>query len=164
MAVAVGIAAGASAGGAAAGAVTGGVVLGLVIAKEIYDAIRKERFDKMKKRYPPIQVANAAQRLRIMLGENGEGLAIAQMLTAEQQLNMGRGFDYSYNEPITNQQVPISRQQVLEDFGFKVPSQQSSRSITKPVIKLGIANPMWAEQLANILLNITGGNLNKINA
>jgi len=153
--------------GAAGGPIALAVVLALVITKEIFKARRTARREMLAKKYPPIQVETAAQRLKNLLGENGEALAVAQILTPEQQMQMGvlqPDFSYSYSEPVSTQQIPRSRQQILQDLGISsTERQQELRAKTGPIQAPGKTNPNWAQDLAHILLNITGGNLNKLN-
>jgi len=102
--------------GAAGGPIALAVVLALVITKEIFKARRTARREMLAKKYPPIQVETAAQRLKNLLGENGEALAVAQILTPEQQMQIGvlqSDFSYSYSEPVSTQQIPRSRQQIF---------------------------------------------------
>ncbi|MBE2245631.1 MAG: hypothetical protein IAE67_00090, partial [Candidatus Competibacteraceae bacterium] len=55
-------------------------------------------------------------------------------------------------------------QQILQDLGISsTERQQELRAKTGPIQAPGKTNPNWAQDLANILLNITGGNLNKLN-
>lgn len=170
MAAAVAAAAASSSASSAGGAAAGGpialaVVLALVITKEIFKARRTARREMLEKKYPPIQVETAAQRLKNLLGENGEAIAVAQILTPEQQMQIGiLQSDFSYSEPAYSPTVPSSRQQVLQDLGISsAQRQQELRAKTGPIQPPGHTNPNWANDLAAILLNITNGNLSALN-
>jgi len=161
-------AAGSGAGGSIAGGAAGGpiifaIVIALIITKEIFKARRTERREMLKKKYPPIQIASAALRLKNILGENGEALAVVATLTAEQQLNIGPPqYDYSYMDTPAVLEMPRTRQQISQDLGYTFPQQEQRRTKTGPIQAPGKTNSRWAEELAEILLNITNGNLNKL--
>lgn len=140
MAAAVAAAAAGSSGGAVAGGAAGGpivlaIVIALIITKEMFKARRNERREKLKQKYPPIQVASAAQRLKNILGENGEMLSLAELIAPS--LTKQPILQYSYS------------QDAVEMMGPAKPAP-------------GLKNPNWAFELAEALLEITGGNLNKI--
>lgn len=164
VAAAAGSFSGSAGAGAAGGPIALAVVLALVITKEIYKARRTERREMLKKKYPPIQVASAAQRLKNILGENGEALAVVDTLTVEQQMTITPPqYQYSYMDTPITQELPLNRQQRLMDImGWTEPKQEQRRAKTGPAKSPGIINPRWAEELAEVLLNITGGNLNKL--
>jgi len=163
MAAAVAAAAGSGAGGAAGGPIVLAIVIALIITKEIFKARRTERRKMLKKKYPPIQIASAALRLKNILGENGEAFAVLDSITPDQlDTTLPRSFDYSYNETPVTRELPKSRQQLSIDLGYNFTQQQQRRVKTQPVEAPGKTNPKWAEELAEILLNITNGNLNKL--
>jgi len=90
-------------------------------------------------------------------------MAVAQMLSPEQQMQLrAQSIDQSYVDYPTVQSSP-NRFQILEDMGI-VRSSNSINRTNSTITIPGKNNPQWAEQLANILLNITGGNIGKLNS
>jgi hypothetical protein len=136
------------------GPIAAGVVLAYCILKEVFKARRNDRHAKQEKYYSPGQIATASQILKNILGPRGEALAVVDSLTSEQK-NTPYNNDLSYHDDFGAS--PIRR---LPLNFMNTQYKQKSQKVYPPP---GKTNPLWAQQLAGILLDITGGNLNKIN-